>query len=115
MKIIHYTDAESHELPVAGPGVSGRVVIGKADDDVNFCMRVITIEPGAQVPLHNHPWEHQQFYHSGTGVIVRDGEEVPIGPGTVAYVAPEEKHHVKNTGDEPLIIVCLIPKGIQEI
>lgn len=84
MKVIHYTDVEARDLPVAGPGVTGRVVIGKADDDVNFCMRVIELAPGAQIPIHAHPWEHQQFYYSGTGYTVRDGEKTELGPGSVA-------------------------------
>ena len=115
MKVIHYTDVPAQDLPVAGPGVSGRVVIGKADDDVNFCMRVIELAPGAQIPPHSHPWEHQQFYHSGTGYIVRDGEKLELGPGSVAYVAPDEEHHVVNTGSEPMILVCLVPDTAPEI
>lgn len=115
MKVIHYSDVEPKELKVAGPGVSGRVVIGKADDDVNFCMRVIEVAPGAQIPPHAHPWEHQQFYHAGTGYMVRNGEQVPLGPGSVAYVAPDEEHHVVNTGEDNMVIVCLIPKGINEL
>lgn len=115
MKIVHYEDVQAQELKVAGPGVSGRVVIGKADDDVNFCMRVIELQPGAQIPLHKHPWEHQQFYHKGSGYIVKNGENVDLGPGSVVYVAPDEEHHVVNTGDESMIIVCLVPEGVPEI
>jgi len=115
MKVTHYTDVEPQELKVAGPGVTGRVVIGKADDDVNFCMRVIELQPGAQIPPHSHPWEHQQFYHSGTGYIVKDGQKMPLNPGSVVYVATGEEHHVMNTGSEPLVLVCLIPEGIPEI
>ena len=115
MKIIRYTDVTAQDLPVAGPGVSGRVVIGKADDDVNFCMRVIELEPGAQVPPHTHPWEHQQFYHSGTGHFIKGGERIELGPGSVVYVAPDEEHHVMNTGNEPLVFVCLVPKSAPEI
>jgi quercetin dioxygenase-like cupin family protein len=115
MKVIHYTDVEAQDLTVAGPGVSCRVVIGKADDDVNFCMRVIELQPGSQVPAHTHPWEHQQFYHSGVGYVVKDGEKIPVGPGNVVYVAPGEKHYVKNTGDEPLVFVCLVPKTAPEM
>lgn len=115
MKVIQYTDVKPQELKVAGPGVSGRVVIGKADDDVNFCMRIIELQPGAQIPLHTHPWEHQQFYHSGTGYIVRNGEKVDLKPGTVVYVAPGEEHQLANTGDVPMIIACLVPKTAPEI
>jgi quercetin dioxygenase-like cupin family protein len=115
MKVIKYTDVAPVEMKVAGPGVTGRVVIGKADDDVNFCMRVIELEPGAQIPLHAHSWEHQQFYHTGEGYVIKDGEKLTVGPGSVVYVAPDEEHYVTNTGNAPLVFVCLIPKGIPEI
>ena len=115
MKVINYKDINPQDLPVAGPGVCGRVVIGKADDDVNFCMRVIELQPGAQIPAHTHAWEHQQFYHAGTGYVVKDGEKIEVGPGTVIYVAPDEEHYLKNTGDTPLVFVCLVPDTAPEI
>lgn len=115
MKIIHYTDMEPQALTKAGPGVSIRVVIGKADDDVNFCMRIIEVEPGAEIPFHTHDWEHQQFYHSGTGYLIKGDEKVAVGPGSVTYVAPNEKHYVKNAGDTPLVFVCLVPQSAPEI
>ncbi len=115
MKILHFSDVAAQELTKAGPGVSIRVVIGKADDDVNFCMRIIELEPGAEIPFHAHDWEHQQFYHSGTGYLLKDGEQVPLGPGSVVYVAPNEKHFVKNSGEVPLVFVCLVPKHAPEI
>lgn len=115
MKVINYKDEKAQDLPVAGPGVSGRVVIGKADGDVKFCMRVFELEPGVGIPVHTHPWEHQQFYHAGTGYIVRDGEKIPVGPGSVVYVAPDEEHHVKNTGSETMVLVCLVPETAPEI
>ncbi len=115
MKIIKYTDVEPQKLIKSGPGVSIRVVIGKADDDVNFCMRIIELEPGAEIPFHTHDWEHQQFYHSGTGYAVKNGEKVSVGPGSVVYVAPNEKHYVKNTGEMPLVFVCLVPNTVPEI
>ncbi len=115
MKAINFKDIPAQPLTKAGPGVSIRVAIGKADDDVNFCMRIISIEPGAEIPSHTHDWEHQQFYHSGTGYIIKDGKEVPVGPGSVVYVAPNEDHFVKNTGDVPLEFVCLVPEKAPEI
>ena len=40
MKIIHYSDAEPKHFDTNdAKGVTGRVVIGKADGADNFCMR----------------------------------------------------------------------------
>jgi quercetin dioxygenase-like cupin family protein len=115
MKIIHYTDVAPKAFASPAKGVTGRVVLGKADGAENFCMRIIELEPGGHVPLHSHPWEHEQFVHSGKGLI-RQGEElVEFGPGNVVFVPGNIPHEIKNTGDEPLIIICLVPSFAPEL
>lgn len=116
MKILKsYAEVEPRVLPVAGAGVTGRVLLGKADGAVNFCMRLIEVAPGASIPAHSHPWEHEQFVVSGTGSILKDGAPVDFGPGSVLFIAPGEEHHIRNTGSEPLRIVCLVPPFASEL
>ena len=59
MKVINYAEApaKTFDNDVA-KGVTGRVVIGKADKADNFCMRVFTLAPGGHTPRHSHEWEH---------------------------------------------------------
>ena len=48
MKIIDYTEAETHVVESGEmKGVVGRIVIGKADGADNFCMRVFELPKGA--------------------------------------------------------------------
>ncbi len=116
MKIIDYRDAPARELTSATMrGVTGRVVAGKADGADNFCMRVIELAPGGVVPEHSHPWEHEQFVHAGRGRLGQDGQWTDIGPGTVAFVPADAVHSIENTGDEPLVIVCLVPNFAPEL
>lgn len=116
MKCIDYHDAPAKELTSATMrGVSGRVVCGKADGADNFCMRVIEVAPGGIVPPHSHPWEHEQFVHAGKGRLACDGTSADIGPGTVAFVPAGATHQIENTGDETLVIVCLVPNFAPEI
>jgi oxalate decarboxylase/phosphoglucose isomerase-like protein (cupin superfamily) len=35
--------------------------------------------------------------------------ELTIGPGDVVLVPPEEKHVTRNTGSEPLVLLCFFP------
>ena len=96
--------------------VNMRVVIGEDDGAPNFVMRVFTVKPGGHTPWHTHPYEHELFFHAGSGAV-RYGDNAetditPVGPGTVAYVAPDEIHQIRNTGTEDLVFVCLIPKGV---
>ncbi len=115
MKITHYEEVEARILPVAGAGVTGRVLLGKADGAEHFCMRLIELAPGSAIPPHHHPWEHEQFVHSGTGRIFRDGQAVDFGPGSVLFIASNEEHQILNTGTEPLRIVCLVPSFAPEL
>lgn len=116
MKVIHYSEAEARRFD-NGPakGVTGRVVIGKADGAQNFCMRLFELSPGGHTPFHTHAWEHEIFVHSGEGAAYHDGKWIRISAGNVVFIAGNEDHQIKNTGESPLTFVCLIPSGVPEI
>ncbi|MFH1155720.1 MAG: cupin domain-containing protein [Pseudomonadota bacterium] len=116
MKQIHFADIK----PVAFnndavKGVEGRVLIGKADGADNFCMRVFTVEKGGYSPRHSHAWEHEIFIHSGQGEAYGNNGWSPVTPGTALFIPGNHEHQLKNTGDEPLVFVCLIPSGAPEL
>lgn len=116
MKIIHYREGQGRvfdKLPAKG--VTGRVVIGKADGAANFCMRVFELAPGGHTPLHTHDWEHEIFIHSGKGVAFREGKWIDLVPGNVVFIPGKEEHQMKNVGEEPFIFACLIPSGVAEL
>jgi len=115
MKIIHYSEAETKAFASPAEGVTGRIVIGKADGAENFCMRIIELAPGGHVPLHSHPWEHEQFVHSGKGEIRKGEEWGECGSGSVLFIPGGMNHEIINTGREPLVIVCLVPSGAPEL
>jgi quercetin dioxygenase-like cupin family protein len=106
MKVSRYFDSEpTREMP----GVIKREVITARDGAPNFCMRVFEVEPGSSTPDHSHPWEHEVFVLSGTGVVRgKEGESV-INKGSVVFIAPDEPHCFINTGTQVLRFVCLIP------
>ncbi len=95
--------------------VTGRVVIGKNDGADNFCMRVFEIGRGGYTPRHSHEWEHEIFFHQGEGEVYKDGTFVPVKRGDVAFIPGGEAHQIRNTGEEDLIFVCLIPTGYPEL
>ncbi|KAB1187935.1 MULTISPECIES: cupin domain-containing protein [Haloferax] len=63
------------------------------------------IEPGASVPVHNHPHEQVGYIVSGelTFVVGDDGEEIVVGPGDSYSLAGDELHGADNRGDEPVV------------
>lgn len=116
MKIIHYSEAEAKQYANdTVQGVTGRVVIGKADGANNFCMRVFEVAPGGHTCRHTHEWDHEAIVHSGEGAVLRDGQWVSLTTGSVIYIPSNEEHQLKNTGDTPFVFVCLVPAGAPEI
>lgn len=116
MKLITYSEVKPTRFD-NGPaqGVAARVVIGKADGAQNFCMRVFEIAPGGHTPRHAHPWEHEMFIHAGAGEIFGNGRWQPLRSGNVVFIPGHEDHQMKNTGQEPLIVVCLVPSSAPEL
>ncbi len=116
MKIIHYREANPKKYSGSQfKGVTGRVVIGQGDGAKNFCMRVFELAPGGYSSEDSHDWEHEVFVYSGRGVVYNEGNWVSVETGSVIFIPANEKHQLKNTGQEPFIFVCLIPSGHPEI
>jgi quercetin dioxygenase-like cupin family protein len=116
MKIIHYQDVEPrHFDSEAAKAISGRVLIGKADGADHFCMRLFEFSPGGFSPKHAHPWEHEIFFHAGQGEVFFQGAWTPVKAGCAVFVPPGAEHQVRNTGQERLTMLCLIPPEAPEL
>ncbi|HDJ26474.1 MAG TPA: cupin domain-containing protein [Candidatus Bathyarchaeota archaeon] len=110
MRVFDYRDVPLEEVEMAGcKGVKVRWLLRTEHGAEKFWMRVFEVEPGGYTPLHRHPWEHEVFVLEGEGTVVGPDGEVPIRPGTVVFVAPNELHQFKNTGEEMLKFICLVP------
>jgi len=96
-------------------GVSGRVVIGNKTGANNFCMRVFEFSPDGYTPKHSHDWEHELFFHSGSGEVYGNGQWNPVQAGSVVFIPPNEEHQIRNSGQDLLVAVCLIPAGVPEL
>ncbi len=106
MKVSKYLDGK----PVPGvPGVRNREVINADDGAPNYCMRVFEVEPGSSTPSHSHAWEHEVYVLSGKGVVKGEQGEVEIGKDSAVFVPPDEHHYFKNSGNEILRFICVIP------
>ncbi len=116
MKLKQYAEVEAtHFNTDIAKGVAARVVIGKADGAPNFCMRVFEIAAGGHTPLHSHAWEHEMFIHAGVGEVYGNGQWHPLRPGKVVLIPGNEEHQLRNSGPEPLVVVCLVPGSAPEL
>lgn len=109
-KAVHLTQIEAQTVEKPGfEGVKVRWLITKDDGAENFAMRCFEIAPRGQSAHHSHGWEHEVFVLDGQGIVFCGNEERRIGPGHAVFVPPDVPHHFKNTEDETLRFLCLIP------
>ncbi len=116
MKIMHYSEAESKHIDSDSvKGMTGRVVIGKADGADNYCMRFFELSENGHSPAHSHEWEHEIIIHSGQGEVLCKGEWKPVKAGYVIFIPGNEEHQLRNTGSEKMVFACIIPSGPPEL
>ena len=114
MKLVKWRDVEPLQVTDGGARDSTiRVLLGPEVGAPNFTMRLFEIGPGGQTPFHIHDWEHEMFVLSGKGVCVLSDRKVPLEPDDAVFVPGGEKHCFKNTGEEVLRVICLIPTGFK--
>lgn len=104
--------------PVTMPGAEGcrvRWLVGESDGAPNFAMRQFEVAPGGFTPHHSHPYEHEVFVLEGRGVILEGTKEHPLKAGDVVFVAPDDIHQFKNTGEAPLKFLCLVPNSASKL
>ncbi|GHU28471.1 mannose-1-phosphate guanylyltransferase [Betaproteobacteria bacterium] len=70
----------------------------------------LTLPPGASIGVHKHEKNEDAYIVvSGSGVFVAaDGTETPVKAGDVTIARKGESHGMKNTGNEPLVILDVI-------
>jgi len=108
--MIQVRDFRDVEAQPALEGVTMRVVIGPEEGAPFFTMRVFEVQPNHASPFHGHWWEHEVFVLSGQGVVKTEQGETPISHGRTVFVPGGEMHQFRNTGDDVLRFICLIPQ-----
>jgi quercetin dioxygenase-like cupin family protein len=108
--MIQVRDFQEVEARPAVEGVTMRVVIGPDQGAPYFTMRVFEVQPGHATPLHSHWWEHEVFVLSGHGVANNGQAEIPIGHGSTVFVPGGDRHQFRNTGQDLLRFVCVVPQ-----
>jgi mannose-6-phosphate isomerase-like protein (cupin superfamily) len=61
--------------------------------------------PGRGPHLHDG-FEECIYVLRGTGLTCAESGEIAIMPGDIVLIPPNEKHMTRNTGNEPLVLLC---------
>jgi quercetin dioxygenase-like cupin family protein len=91
------------------PGVFMIRAIEHANGSPMATMGYVTIQPGHEVPPHVHPTDDAMVIISGKGEVYTEGDNIPIEAGDHLWAPANERHGVKNVGDEPLVLVYTWP------
>jgi len=109
MKHLNYRDVVAEEVGQGAKDAKIRWLITEKDGAKTFIMRHFEIAPGGFTPLHEHAWEHELYILKGTGTVVGGKGEEAFKPGDFVFMPGGERHQFKNTGKEPVNMLCLIP------
>ncbi len=98
-----------------GPEVKipGKVFGGQSVEATGGDFSFQSFAPGQETGfLHTHKThEELYFFLAGKGEFQVDGEVFPITEGSVVRVAPDGKRSVRNTGTQPLLMLCVQYRG----
>lgn len=97
---------------VTMPGAQGakiREVFTHREGAPNFAMRVFDVEPGGHTPYHHHNFEHEIYILAGAGEVVGEENTRPMKAGDAIFMPPNVPHQFRNTGNDTLRFICLIP------
>lgn len=96
------------------PGRRSREIVS-GSGGAESTLRLVEIsvpEPGSEPrPPHWHP-DSEEVIHvlEGEGVTWVDGQEFPMQAGDTIRIAAGERHVTRNTGGEPLRMLCYFPR-----
>jgi quercetin dioxygenase-like cupin family protein len=91
------------------PGIRGRAgACATLPGGHEFGIDSIEMQPGSSFEPHVHDGAHILYVVSGRGLVLLDGEELPLGPGDSLFIAAALPHAVTAPAacDEPLLFLA---------
>lgn len=116
MVVIDEADTVREEAPPHGAiGLSTAYRISdRVPAPRSFEFRKRALHVGAAIGVH--AIDHDEIYYvlSGTGVVHSDGDEKALKAGMAAWLYKGAKVGIRQTGDEPLVLIIAYPNKVPE-
>ena len=98
------------------PGRTSYEILSGAHNAAGVTFRRVEIpvpEPGAPPRgMHRHAsFEECIYVLSGHGTSYAGNDAQPVKPGDTIHIPAGEPHVTRNTGSEPLVLLCFFPVG----
>jgi len=109
-KVLTQAEAKSMGLP----GRKSLEIVSGEKGSQAVTLRLVEIpapQPGEapRGPHYHQGFEECIFVMSGQGTTHTDSGEYPLRAGDTILVPSGEKHVTRNTGTEPLVLLCFFP------
>lgn len=88
---------------------SMKVLVGQEEGWQDHVMRIIEVGVDGHTPKHEHPWPHINYFIEGEGVLEIGGIMHPVEAGSYAYVPGHTLHQFRNTSNQTLRFICIVP------
>jgi quercetin dioxygenase-like cupin family protein len=107
-----FTPASAKQLGL--PGRNALEIVSGEKGAQRVTLRLVEIavaQPGEppRAPHHHSDFEECIYVLSGQGTTFAESGEYPLQPGDALLMPSGEKHVTRNTGNEPLLLLCFFP------
>lgn len=107
---------EGDAWPVTLPGRTSREIVSAARSAKSASLRHVTIHPQRPDETPRGPHVHYAFEEvihvlSGEGLTEAESGDHLLKAGDTILVPAGELHVTRNTGPEPLVLLCFFPVG----
>jgi quercetin dioxygenase-like cupin family protein len=109
-RVLTQSEAKSMGLP----GRKSLEIVSGEKGSQSVTLRLVEIpvhKPGEALrgPHYHQGFEECIFVMSGEGCTEADSGKHPLRTGDTILIPPGEKHVTRNTGTEPLVLLCFFP------
>lgn len=88
-------------------GTKKELAIGEYDGSKQIVLRILSLESNRFIPVHTHDFPHIWKIEKGTGILTdNDTIEHTVTEGQFIFINNNEKHGIRNIGDEKLEYLC---------
>ena len=97
------------------PGLNYKLLIDSTKiDNHGLSLGSVELVPGGELPLHHHSPQEIYIIRKGKGLLLSKTEAHEVYPENCIYIPPNEKHGLRNIGDESLLIYWIFPTDCWE-
>ncbi|MEM9004761.1 MAG: cupin domain-containing protein [Cyanobacteria bacterium P01_F01_bin.86] len=103
------------EMFIAGDNTQLRELLhpDKQAIELRYSLAHAVVPAGETSIDHSLTTSEVYYILSGQGEMHIDSEVRPVGPGDAIYIPPHARQFIHNTGQEPIVFICIVDPAWQ--